>query len=165
MSVLEGPGEGTWSVFAMKIVEERDALREKVASLEAELACAKAFHDVAVKERNLACFQLDAVEKELAIAQREAEDNLCLLDSCRVERDRLAGVERSLQDTTLENAALKESRDKWELTASRLHDELERLYALLYNCHDHIMSQHDPEDSVKLLRRIEETLYLKPQRP
>jgi hypothetical protein len=44
MSVLDGPGEGTWSVFAQKVVEERDALREKVASLEAELACAKAFH-------------------------------------------------------------------------------------------------------------------------
>ena len=30
MSVLDGPGEGTWSVFALKVVEERDALREKV---------------------------------------------------------------------------------------------------------------------------------------
>jgi len=54
VSVLDGPGEGTWSVFAQKVVEERDALREKVASLEAELACAKAFHDVAVKERDAA---------------------------------------------------------------------------------------------------------------
>lgn len=36
MSVLDGPGEGTWSVFALKVVEERDALREKVSSLEAE---------------------------------------------------------------------------------------------------------------------------------
>ena len=36
MSVLDGPGEGTWSVFAAKVVEERDALREKVSSLEAE---------------------------------------------------------------------------------------------------------------------------------
>jgi len=33
-------------------VEERDALREKIVLLEAELACAKAFHDVAVKERD-----------------------------------------------------------------------------------------------------------------
>lgn len=30
MSVLNGPGEGTWSVFAGQVVEERDALREKV---------------------------------------------------------------------------------------------------------------------------------------
>lgn len=27
MSVLDGPGEGTWSVFAAKVVEERDRLR------------------------------------------------------------------------------------------------------------------------------------------
>jgi hypothetical protein len=36
MSVLDGPGEGMWSVFAMKVVEERDALREEVAKLRAE---------------------------------------------------------------------------------------------------------------------------------
>ncbi len=30
MSVLDGPGEGTCSVFAAQVVEERDALREKV---------------------------------------------------------------------------------------------------------------------------------------
>ena len=27
MSVLDGPGEGTWSVFAQKVVEERDEAR------------------------------------------------------------------------------------------------------------------------------------------
>ena len=27
MSVLDGPGEGTWSVFAAKVVAERDRLR------------------------------------------------------------------------------------------------------------------------------------------
>ena len=31
VSVLDGPGEGTWSVFAFEVVEERDDLREKVA--------------------------------------------------------------------------------------------------------------------------------------
>ena len=33
MSVLDGPGEGTWSVFAEKVVEERDRAREQVAML------------------------------------------------------------------------------------------------------------------------------------
>lgn len=33
MSVLDGPGEGTWSAFAMKVVEERDAARADVAKL------------------------------------------------------------------------------------------------------------------------------------
>ena len=33
MSVLNGPGEGTWSVFAQKAVAERDELRSEVARL------------------------------------------------------------------------------------------------------------------------------------
>jgi hypothetical protein len=37
MSVLNGPGEGTWSVFAAKVVEERDAEAECIA-LRRELA-------------------------------------------------------------------------------------------------------------------------------
>lgn len=37
MSVLDGPGEGTWSVFAEKVVEERDRAREQVAMLRAAL--------------------------------------------------------------------------------------------------------------------------------
>lgn len=31
------PGEGTWSVFAQKVVEERDAAREEAARLRAEV--------------------------------------------------------------------------------------------------------------------------------
>jgi hypothetical protein len=31
VSVLDGPGEGTWSVFALKVVEQRDAAREEAA--------------------------------------------------------------------------------------------------------------------------------------
>lgn len=38
MSIKDGPGEGTWSVFAMKVVEERDALREEVARLKSVAA-------------------------------------------------------------------------------------------------------------------------------
>ena len=38
MSVKDGPGEGAWSVFALKVVEERDALREEVEQLRASRA-------------------------------------------------------------------------------------------------------------------------------
>lgn len=41
MSVLDGPGEGTWSVFAQKVVEERDALKEVVQTLKARLVDAE----------------------------------------------------------------------------------------------------------------------------
>jgi hypothetical protein len=36
MSVLNGPGEGTWSVFAQKVVEERDELKWQLQSLKQE---------------------------------------------------------------------------------------------------------------------------------
>jgi predicted phosphoribosyltransferase len=31
MSIKDGPGEGTWSVFAAKVVEQRDELQREVA--------------------------------------------------------------------------------------------------------------------------------------
>ena len=52
MSVLDGPGEGTWSVFAQKVVEERDELRHKLAG---EAAHIKSLEDLlvdAVRERD-----------------------------------------------------------------------------------------------------------------
>lgn len=33
MSIKDGPGEGTWSVFAQKVVEQRDDAREEAANL------------------------------------------------------------------------------------------------------------------------------------
>jgi hypothetical protein len=42
------PGEGTWSVFALKAVEERDALREENDSLKKEVARLKQREDEAL---------------------------------------------------------------------------------------------------------------------
>lgn len=41
-SHLKGPSEGDWSVFAEKVVAERDAAREEVAALRRELGALKA---------------------------------------------------------------------------------------------------------------------------
>ena len=75
MSVLDGPGEGTWSVFAQKVVEERDQLRDHVESLKAQLECAQAFHNVALRERDLAITQMRHAEAdaEQAVAYAEQE--------------------------------------------------------------------------------------------
>ena len=43
MSVLDGPGEGTWSVFAAKVVAERDALQDEVARLREAVSAAYLF--------------------------------------------------------------------------------------------------------------------------
>ena len=36
MSVLDGPGEGTWSAFALQVVEQRDALEERLEQMTKE---------------------------------------------------------------------------------------------------------------------------------
>ena len=88
MSVLDGPGEGTWSVFAAKVVEERDQLRDHVESLKEQLECAQAFHNVARARRDLAIAQLRHAEAdaEHAVAYAEQERE-------RAERERNVLVE------------------------------------------------------------------------
>jgi hypothetical protein len=46
MSVLDGPGEGTWSVFAYKVVQERDALRGELSDA---LALCNFYHSEMLK--------------------------------------------------------------------------------------------------------------------
>lgn len=41
MSVLDGPGEGTWSVFAAKVMEERDDARRERDEARYELTATK----------------------------------------------------------------------------------------------------------------------------
>ena len=52
MSVLDGPGEGTWSVFAAKVVEERDELRHKLAGEAAHIKSLEGLLVDAVRERD-----------------------------------------------------------------------------------------------------------------
>jgi hypothetical protein len=46
VSVKDGPGEGTWSGFATRVVEERDQLRAECESLKAKLALLAQMHDL-----------------------------------------------------------------------------------------------------------------------
>lgn len=43
MSVLNGPGEGTWAAFAGRVVRERDEALDRIAKLEAVVEAARAF--------------------------------------------------------------------------------------------------------------------------
>jgi len=66
MSVLDGPGEGTWSVFALKVVEERDELRHKLAGEAAHIKSLEGLLVDAVRER-------DELKTRLAHAEADAE--------------------------------------------------------------------------------------------
>lgn len=60
MSVLNGPGEGTWSVLAEKAVRERDEAREML--FQARQECARAR-----EQRDIALAALAVAERELAL--------------------------------------------------------------------------------------------------
>jgi uncharacterized coiled-coil DUF342 family protein len=72
MSVLDGPGEGTWSVFAQKVVEERDELRHKLAGEAAHIKSLEGLLVDAVRERDALQQKLD----ELPAMYREDIESL-----------------------------------------------------------------------------------------
>jgi len=63
MSVLDGPGEGTWSTFAMHVAKERDALAQELAELRASLVAKEPAKMLTLDEirRRLQDRRLDAV--------------------------------------------------------------------------------------------------------
>ena len=68
MSILDGPGEGTWSVFAMKVVEERDELRHKLAGEAAHIKSLEGLLVDAADERDKWRTRATFAEKELSDA-------------------------------------------------------------------------------------------------
>ena len=71
MSVLDGPGEGTWSVFAMKVVEERDELRYKLAGEAAHIKSLEGLLVDAVRERDAARAELQKTRDDFSESRRD----------------------------------------------------------------------------------------------
>lgn len=147
MSVLDGPGEGTWSVFAQKVVEERDQLRGEVESLKAQLECAQAFHDVAVKERDLARVQLSPAMRErdelfeqvaslkaqLAAAQRAYDRALEQRDAAKAEVESMKArpVEAEYQSLDKAWKKLEKQRDEAFEQRDKAKAQLKRTHAAI----------------------------------
>lgn len=77
MSVLDGPGEGTWSVFVLKVVEERDELRHKLAGEAAHIKSLEGLLVDAVRERDDARDRADFLMRE---CDRVKDENRRLSD-------------------------------------------------------------------------------------
>jgi hypothetical protein len=75
VSVLDGPGEGTWSVFALKVVEQRDAAREEIVQLRSELEDAEIVLKDALSHANAAAEGLRR-ERDEARAENARLKNL-----------------------------------------------------------------------------------------
>lgn len=149
MSVLNGPGEGTWSVFALKIVEECDELRYKLAgrdahikSLEGLLVDAVRERDEVAKERDRARLACNAywhdLERIASLCERTADEYpLKAVERTVRERDELkAKLDAELPAMWREDiASLNEcldrvGRDSDELKARLAHVEADAEQAI-----------------------------------
>lgn len=103
------PGEGTWSVFAEKMMAERDAAR-------AELEVAKAFHDVAVKERDRNLFTARTIGADLAEIGRLCgiKDDEYPLKAVRRVVDERNELARALRGLLLSRDAAWTGGHDWE---------------------------------------------------
>ena len=70
MSVLDGPGQGDWSVLAEKAIAERDAALRRVSELEAEINRMWPYVDFAVAREAQWEFRIAELEAELAKLKR-----------------------------------------------------------------------------------------------
>jgi len=84
MSVLDGPGEGTWSVFAAKVVEERDELRHKLAGEAAHIKSLEGLLVDAVRERDEARAALARTDRARRDSENAWEEEY---DAMKRERD------------------------------------------------------------------------------
>jgi hypothetical protein len=94
MSVLDDPSEGTWSVFASKVVRERDEARYERDEARDELAAMAAERD---KWRAVA----DANTRLREDMKRERDEAIASLNTCDAPHD--VGGER-LEDAVIEAA-------------------------------------------------------------
>ena len=114
MSVLDGPGEGTWSVFAQKVVEERDELRYKLAG---EAAHIKSLEDLLVAAAN----ERDALRAEVEMLRgvgcRETKDGEPESGPCGV-------CLRCAEERGAEDVALRIAAEHRAMVAEYERDEL-----------------------------------------
>jgi hypothetical protein len=101
---LDGVTDGEWSVFAERVVAQRDELRETVEKLRKELDVAKAFHDVAVAERNHALHQVSQLRHERRMLRRGLVEARKWVGFCPIlpEGIRELCLVRDLMDDTLD---------------------------------------------------------------
>jgi chromosome segregation ATPase len=136
MSVLDGPGEGTWSVFAAKVVEERDELRHKLAGEAEHIKSLEGLLVDAVRERDEARVEVARLNAQLesitaenhSRAQREAR-SLEEWVNLRAEVEMLQGEGRRARSMTTADD-LRDLRDALTKAEKRRHRDERVAHAL-----------------------------------
>jgi len=128
MSVLDGPGEGTWSVFALKVVQEREELRFKLDEAVRE-------RDVLLEDNERLLSDLhDALDRVVAQDDRREREHEALLETAqkalaharRVVRERdeaLAQVSRREREHEAHCEALTARCEAAEAEAAKMREK------------------------------------------
>lgn len=139
MSILDGPGEGTWSVFAQNVVEECDELRHKLAG---EAAHIKSLEDLlvdAVRERDALRAEVEAARAALGaawcggtLAEGIARKCRWLKEDAEVQRDAVKWREkRAVMQLEEVRDALARCRDVQKATAEGWRHEIAEIAGLV----------------------------------
>lgn len=100
MSVLDGPGEGTWSVFAQRVVRERDDAREEIERCHDSLRNADATIQAAYRERDAYRSERDRAWEHVALLRKALK---AYYHECQCQRTEMDNVNmlayRALRET------------------------------------------------------------------
>ena len=141
--VVYGPGEGRWSVFAMKVVEERNELRHRLAGEAAHIKSLEGLLVDAARERDEALAQVARREREHEALLETAQKALAHVEAERDDlRHRLAGesahiksLEGLLVEATTKADAYErdwyEAKSEFGTAAAKLRDQVRTLEAAL----------------------------------
>lgn len=118
MSVLDGPGEGTWSVFAVKVVAERDEARAEIARLRRLLNMAEDELIAADDHGRREAKRADNVEAEVEALKAERDKALARCETLRELAD-AAAYEQGVAQRRMMDAQRERDEARAELAALR----------------------------------------------
>lgn len=124
MSTLNGPGEGTWSVFAAKVVEERDRLRG-VCDLRLHIM------ERLEKERDEAQWHAEGLRAALALVEAERDEARAKIAGLPAWQKGCEQALGDLADAEEAIARLYTERDEARAEAKRRLDELNMVQSQL----------------------------------
>lgn len=117
MSVLDGPGEGTWSVFAVKVVAERDEARAETARLRRLLNMAEDELIAADDHGRREAKRADTVEAEVEALKAERDETLARCETLRELADAAAYeqglAQRRMMDAQRERDEARDREAEW----------------------------------------------------
>jgi len=153
--VRNGPGEGSWAVFAEKVVAERDELRHKLAGEAAHIRSLEDLLVEATRERDEARVEVERLRREHDHERTVANEQLARAHDAVSERDEARAQVKAWQ---AEELSRRTERDEARAEVERLRAVLAKRTADLDAMHGTPCEQIRHEQEVADLRAEVERL-------